>query len=214
MIYFSPSNLLRATTSSQTLPFRAGATLTAWGGKTLGSLLVLLAAATSVACDTEAATYAVATDSYPSADAGAAVSNTVYKAWFSSTLFRNPVPPASSSEAQRTVPNDDFAYAVLAPNWDPSSGSLPTQFVALKSRVKLGVARGDTLNIDVSDATFTGNCAGGTPLSQADADFITQRIFPGEFSDVAYDAATCLSTPIGTADAFGAGGSSDGGAGG
>jgi hypothetical protein len=58
------------------------------------------------------------------------------------------------------------------------------------------VARGDTLNIQVSDSTFDGNCAAGKPLSQADADQITQEIFPDEFAGMRYEARTCTLTVI------------------
>jgi hypothetical protein len=66
----------------------------------------------------------------------------------------------------------------------------------VKSSAKLAVTRGSTLTIGVSDATFVGRCAAGTALSQDDADFITQRIFPGDFAAVTYDAKTCAATPV------------------
>jgi hypothetical protein len=47
----------------------------------------------------------------------------------------------------------------------------------------------------VDDRTFTGNCAAGQPLSQDEADFVTQRIFPGEIGTATYDAKTCTMTP-------------------
>jgi hypothetical protein len=43
-------------------------------------------------------------------------------------------------------------------------------------------------------------------LSQSDADFITQRIFPGEFATVRFDAATCVASSLTDSGAAGAGG--------
>jgi hypothetical protein len=63
------------------------------------------------------------------------------------------------------------------------------------------VSLGDTLHIPVDDATFTGNCAAGSFLTQAQADFITREVFPGDFASRSYDAATCTTTPIGDAGA-------------
>ena len=59
------------------------------------------------------------------------------------------------------------------------------------TKEKLYVARGDTLHIRVDDANVAGNCAAGQPLTQAQADFVTQSIFPGAFAGPAFDAATC-----------------------
>ena len=57
----------------------------------------------------------------------------------------------------------------------------------------------------VSDATFFGSCDAKQALSQGDADFITQRIFPGDFAKMIYDAKTCSSTPAPDAGASAAG---------
>ena len=43
----------------------------------------------------------------------------------------------------------------------------------------------------ISDQSFTGHCGANTPLAQDDADYIAQRIFPGEFGGLVYDAKTC-----------------------
>jgi hypothetical protein len=56
---------------------------------------------------------------------------------------------------------------------------------------------GETLHIPVDDRAFIGNCASGSFLSQAQADFITQLIFPSDFASLRYDAASCTTTPIG-----------------
>ena len=71
-------------------------------------------------------------------------------------------------------------------------------------------ASGSTLAL-VSDATFVGSCAAGQPLSQDDADLVTQRIFPGDFAGLTYDARTCTMVPADGDDADAAPGP-DGGA--
>jgi hypothetical protein len=116
---------------------------------------------------------------------------TVYKVWWVTTLMPDAVAPGGEGQVQRTVPGAGVAYAVLAPGWDPRSGSAPTRFLAAKATLSLAASQGKTLHIHVSDSTFDGNCAAGEALSQDDADFVTQRIFPAEFAGQAYDAATC-----------------------
>ncbi len=140
------------------------------------------------ACETPDPTKAVVDNAYPTTPGASLV---VYRVWWSATLFNEPVAPGSSSDEQRSVPESDFAYALLAQGWDPASSTPPTQLIAVKSKAKLTAPRGDTLHIVVSDVTFAGNCGARQPLSQEDADFITQRIFPGEFKDVFYLADTC-----------------------
>jgi hypothetical protein len=156
-----------------------------------------------VACDTEDATMVVADNDYPVLPDGGdpTLEMTVFKVWWVTSLLPDPVLPGGEGEPQRTVPSTDFAYAVLAPGWNPSSLTPPSRFVAVKSATTLSASRGDTLHVHVSDDTFVGNCGAGRPLSQEDADFITQRIFPGEFSGKTYDAASCTASPtVGDAD--------------
>ena len=159
------------------------------------ALTVLTALA---ACDTETPTTASVENDYPAlADGGDPATQTVvYRAWFASTLFLDPVAPGATSGERRTVPTEDTVYVVLAVAWDPSSGASPTRLVALRSKGKLSVARGDLALIQVSPARFDGDCAAGSALSQDDADFVTQRIFPGLFAGTRYDATTCTVTPI------------------
>lgn len=145
------------------------------------------------ACDTEDPTQAVVENTY--ADA------VVYKVWWEATLFEQPVLPNESSVEERTLPATDTAYALLAPDWDPSSGAPPKKLLVFRSKQPLTVSRGETLHIRVADATFSGSCPAKDPLSQEDADFITQRIFPGEFKDAVYDAKTCTTTRVAAPDA-------------
>jgi hypothetical protein len=168
--------------------------------------LILLAPFALFACETEDATYAVIDNDYPSmADGGDPTrQTTVYKVWWSSSLFSAPVAAETESDQGRVVSSGDFAYVLLAPGWDPTSADPPTILVAAKTRDSLFVKRGDTLHIRISDATVVGNCGAPTsgPLSQDDADFITQRIFPAEFQSGTYDAKTCsLRVPINAGDA-------------
>ena len=112
--------------------------------------------------------------------------------------FDQPIVPGASSDPQPVVAaSENPAYVLLAPGWDATSASPPTSFVVLLSRVGFAVRYGTKLRIPVDDTTFAGNCAVGSMLTQADADFITQRIFPAEFGALSYSAARCTTTEIG-----------------
>ena len=161
---------------------------------TLRAAIALAAALALLSgCSSENPTEVFVDDDYPAVPEGgnAATAMTVYKVWWVTTLMPDAVAPGGEGQPQRTVPGSDFAYAVLAPGWDPHSGSPPTRFVAAKSAVSLAALQGRTLHIHVSDDTFDGDCAAGKPLSQEDADFVTERIFPEEFGGQAYVANTC-----------------------
>lgn len=178
------------------------------------SLISAAAGASSVAvlaCDTETATTAVVVNEYPDLTDGGDTAKqvVVYKAWWVTTLFTEAVLPAATSSELRTVPVSDTAYALLAPGWDPGSATPPVALIPVRSKTQLSVNRGDVLQIKVSDATFRGNCAANQALSQEDADFMTQRIFPGEFAGRTYDARTCTATTA-EADDGGANGSDAG----
>lgn len=159
--------------------------------------LLTLAGLLLAGCETADATYALVDDGYPAVpdggDASAEVS--VFKVWWSVALLDDPVAPGQEGPEHRVVTANDTAYALLAPGWDPSMAAPPTTFIPVRSNAKLYVARGDTLHILVNPGTMTGDCAAGKPLTQEDADFITSRIFPGEFANVRYDAATCTASP-------------------
>ncbi|HEX4341581.1 MAG TPA: hypothetical protein VH062_36980 [Polyangiaceae bacterium] len=148
-------------------------------------------------CSTETPTRAVvANDLREAGDGAPSAQLVVYRVWYSTTYFGDPVLPGAESDEQRIVPGSDTAYAVLASGWEPSSPATARSFVALRSKHALSVARGDVLSIAVSDSTFTGRCDDSSPLTQTQADFITTRIFPGEFAGVHYDAATCTTTSL------------------
>jgi hypothetical protein len=153
-------------------------------------------------CETEDATTIVVDNDYPAAEAGPPIDSvTVYKVWWVTTLLPEPVAPGREGPTERTVPNDDFAYAVLAPGWDPASADPPPRLLPARSSVKLSVTRGDTLHVRVSDDTFVGNCAAGKPLTDDDAELITRRIFPAEFAGVVFDPKTCTTTQLPERDA-------------
>jgi hypothetical protein len=125
----------------------------------------------------------------------------VYRAYWQAVSFANPITPGSSSFPQGTVAaSDNTAYVVLAPSWDPN-GAPPTSFVVMESRNGFAAHLDTTLHIPVDDATFVGNCAARSFLSQAQADFITQLVFPNDFASLRYDAASCTTAPTSEAGA-------------
>ncbi len=156
------------------------------------ALVALLTASLAVAasgCDSHPTTSVVFDNAY----AARVPPLVVYRARWEATSFADAVAPGTSAGAQETVPTSgSLAYVVLAPGWDGVSP--PASLVVLESRTAYGVHLNDALRISISDATFAGNCAAGSSLSQAEADFITRRIFPSEFAGLKYDAATCVAT--------------------
>jgi hypothetical protein len=152
----------------------------------------------AIGCDTPH-TDVVLDNDYPVSRTDALV---VYRASWQAVTFQDPIAPGSSSDLQSTVAaSENTAYVVLAPGWDPASAVAPTSFVVLQSRQGFGVHLNNTLHISVDDMTFIGNCAADSFLSQAQADFITQLVFPADFASLHYDAASCKTTPIGDARA-------------
>ena len=165
--------------------------------------IVLSVASATAGCDyvDTPYTYAVLDNDYSTSATPPLV---VYRAYWQAVSFQSPTAPGSSSAPQPTVPcSDNTAWAVLAPGWDPTSSTPPTSFIVLQSRSGFAVDLGDTVHIPVDDATFAGSCEAGSPLSQSQADFITQLVFPGVFADAGlrYDAATCTTSPVDDADA-------------
>jgi hypothetical protein len=150
--------------------------------------LALLAAG----CDHSGTPAVVLDNEYPASGAEPLV---VYAAAWQAVSFSSPVPPGTSSDLLATVAaSDNTAFVVLAPGWDPASASTPTSFVVMQSVAGYGVHLGETLHIPVNDTTFAGDCAAGRTLTQPQADFITQLVFPAVFAGLAYDAATCTTT--------------------
>jgi hypothetical protein len=141
-----------------------------------------------VACETETPTTARVQNGYDGA--------VVYQVWYASTLFGDAIASGDSSEEERTVPGSDYVYALLAPGWDSASSLPPSRLLALRSKGKLDVMRGDVGLIVVSPRTFDGDCGAGGKLDQEAADLVTQRIFPGPFAGARYDADACLAVPI------------------
>jgi hypothetical protein len=124
----------------------------------------------------------------------------IYQGFWQAVPFSGPIAPGMTTAPQFTVAaSENTAYAVLAPGWNGSSAPPPASLVVLQSRQGFAVDLGQTLQIPVDDTTFIGDCASGSPLTQSQADFITQRIFATTFASVEYDAATCTSTPRGDA---------------
>lgn len=142
------------------------------------------------ACDAADPSLAVLDNAYP-VSSNTAQQTVVFKAWWAVTEFPDPVSAGQSSDDERVIPESDYAYMLLAPGWNPASTEPPVHLIPVRTKSKVSVARGDRLHIVVADQTVDGDCAAGTPLSQDDADFITQRIFPGDFQGLRYDAATC-----------------------
>jgi hypothetical protein len=159
------------------------------------SLLGLFACA-GLGCDQKPDTSVVVDNLY----ASKSVSLVVYRAFWQAVAFTTPIAPGTSSDPQPTVPaSANTAYVVLAPGWDPASSSPPASLIVMQSVDGFDVAYDLTLHIPVDDTTFAGNCAAGSFLSQAQADFITRQIFRDDFAGLRYDAATCTTTPLGDA---------------
>ncbi len=164
----------------------------------IAALLAVPMPLVMTACETETPTTAVVENDYPAVSDGGdpAQELSIYKVWYSTTVFLDPLAPGQESDSQRIVPASDHAYVLLAAGWDPSSTTTPAKLIPIRSTDAFTISRGGSLRIGVSDPAFVGNCGAGKPLSQDDADFITQRIFPGDFAAVEYDAKTCTSIPL------------------
>jgi hypothetical protein len=175
------------------------------GASKLAIALLLSAAGAASGCDAPPTATVTLANEYP-------VSKNplvVYDAYWQAVSFRGAaIFPGSSSAAQNTLScSANTAYVVVAPGWDPTSGAPPASLLVLQSRGDgFGVDLGDALTIPVDDTTFQGNCAAGSPLTQAQADFITQRVFPGDFTNLHYDATTCVTTAIADGGVLEAGG--------
>jgi hypothetical protein len=154
---------------------------------------VAVAAATAASGCVPYSTNVVIENRYTSATPSPLV---IYRATWHAVAFKEPIAPGASSAAEVTLPaSSNTAYVIAAPGWDPSSKTKPAKLVVMQSRAGYEVHLDTTLHIPVDDATFAGNCGAGSRLSQADADVLTQLVFPCDFVGVTYDAATCTTTP-------------------
>ncbi len=158
-----------------------------------GGVAALVLALAPASCDQGPHTSVVLANGYaPSATAPLVV----YRAYWQNIAFPTPVDPGSSAAAQPAEPTSgDTAYVLLAPGWDPKLAAAPGSLVVMQSRVPISATFNQQLTIAVDNTTFAGNCLAGSPLSQAQADFITQVVFPCDFAAYHYDAATCTLTP-------------------
>jgi hypothetical protein len=167
--------------------------------------LLALVVALAAGCEAPSVstTFVVLENDYPAPSGSSGSSGMViYESFWEAATFSTPIPPGSSSTPMVAVPaSANTAYVLLAPGWDPTSTTPPTRFVVLESKQGYGVDVSNTVDIPVSDATFTGNCAAGSFLTQVQADFLTQIVFSSVFAGFRYDAATCTTTPIGDARA-------------
>ncbi len=166
-------------------------------------LLALALAPLAIACGDTPHTTVVLENHYPTSAASPLV---IYDAFWHSVSFQgSPLSPGAAAEpplvdgaAQLVVPTSGAtAYAVLAPGWDPASTTPPTKLVVLQSRGQYALHLNGTLRIVVDDTSFAGDCAAGDPLPQAQADYITERVFPADFAGLQYDAATCTVSALG-----------------
>ncbi len=152
----------------------------------------LVGALVSSGCDTPSTTVTFDND-YPQASG-----DVVWRAQWQSVWFDQAILPGQSADPQPALPaSPNSAYVVLAPGWDPEGSAPPTSFVVLLSINGFDQHPNDALHIPVDDAHFFGNCAAGSRLSQAQADFVTQQIFRADFVGLHYDAATCTTTTVG-----------------
>jgi hypothetical protein len=158
-----------------------------------GVLAITVACGGAAGCDQSPHTAVVLANGYPTAATAPLV---VYRAVWENVAFPTPVEPGSSTSPQPSETTSGVtAYVVLAPGWDPELSATPASLVVLQSRVPISETFDDLLTITVDDTTFAGNCVAGSPLPQAQADFITQVVFPCDFAAYHYDAATCTLTP-------------------
>lgn len=126
----------------------------------------------------------------------------VVRALVDAVTFKDPILPGASSEPQDSPSSSgSTAYVVLAQGWNPERERQPSALVVMQSRAPIAVELDQALHVAIDDATFVGNCAAGSPLTQAQADFLTSVVFPDLFATVHYDAATCTTTPLGDAGA-------------
>jgi hypothetical protein len=144
-------------------------------------------------------TQVVLENDYPASGKSSLV---LYEAHWQEVTFQTPLLPGASSGPQSTVAaSANTAYALLAPDWDPTESTPPTSLIVIESRAGFSVDLGDTVTIPVDDSTFIGNCAAGGFLTQAQADVVTKQVFPAVFVGKDYEAATCTTKQAARGDA-------------
>jgi hypothetical protein len=114
---------------------------------------------------------------------------TVYKVWYRSTLFLEPVSPGQESGALRIGPGTEPAYALLAPSFDVDSGM--RTLVPARTREPVQTGPGDTGRLVFSPTGALVGCGGPNGLSREDYDVITTRIFPNDVV-VPFDPSGCM----------------------
>ena len=123
---------------------------------------------------------------------GASTHNVVFAAQWENIAFTTPLAPGEASPPETAFESSGTtAYVVVAPGFEVGSQAPPTELLLLESTQLIAVALGDGVTIAVDDTTFAGDCTAGSMLPQADADLMTERVFPGIFAGRGYDAATC-----------------------
>jgi hypothetical protein len=147
-------------------------------------LVTLLAVAACDVPDTRAVLY----DQFV-----ASTKNVVFAAQWENIAFTTSLAPGEASPPEPAFESSGTpAYVVVAPDFDLSSPEPPATLLLLESKQLIGVALGTGVTIAVDDTTFTGDCDADSMLPQADADLMTERVFPGLFVGRRYDAATCM----------------------
>lgn len=123
---------------------------------------------------------------------------TVYKVWYRSALFLDPVAPGGQSETLRIGPGTEPAYALLALAYDPDAGA--PRLVPARTKDVIRSEPGDTARLVFSPATALIGCGGTVGMSREDYETIRQRIFPGD-TFAPFDPAGCTPQPDPAQDA-------------
>lgn len=115
---------------------------------------------------------------------------TIYKVWYRSTLFLDPLAPGEQSESLRIGPGAEPAYALLAPAYDADAGT--PRLMPARTKDVIRSEAGETVRLVFSPATAFIGCGGAAGLSREDYDTIRERIFPGDIV-APFDPAGCTS---------------------
>ena len=113
---------------------------------------------------------------------------TIYKVWYRSTLFLEPVSPGQESGASRIGPGTEPAYALVTPSFDADGGT--RTLLPARTRNVVQTGSGDTGRLVFSPTAALVGCGGPNGLSREDYDIITTRVFPGDVV-VPFDPLGC-----------------------